>query len=60
MSNQDFLSTAKAVFADEANEIHNVSSRLDEDFNQAVDLVLKSQGRVVVSGMGKSGLTYMT
>jgi arabinose-5-phosphate isomerase len=35
--------------------VEALASRLDASFQQAVDLILQCQGRVVVSGMGKSG-----
>jgi arabinose-5-phosphate isomerase len=50
------LSLARKVLAIEAAAIEAVASRLDENFGRAVDLVTGCAGRVVVSGMGKSGL----
>jgi arabinose-5-phosphate isomerase len=43
------------VLAIEAAAVAGLSARLDGRFAQAVELVLACQGRVVVSGMGKSG-----
>lgn len=40
----------------EAEAISRLPDRLGEDFARAVDLILGCKGRVVVSGMGKSGL----
>ncbi len=40
----------------EADAIAALIDRIDERFERAVDLVLNCSGRVVVSGMGKSGL----
>ena len=39
----------------EAHEIEALAERLDANFEAAVKLILHCQGRVVVSGMGKSG-----
>jgi arabinose-5-phosphate isomerase len=39
----------------EANEIASLAQRLDHQFEQAVALILECRGRVVVTGMGKSG-----
>jgi len=39
----------------EADAVRNLSLRLDERFTDAVQLMLSCRGRVVVSGMGKSG-----
>src|SRR5690606_26069000 len=40
----------------EAAAVNDLVSRLDERFDRAVSLVLACQGKVVVTGMGKSGL----
>jgi arabinose-5-phosphate isomerase len=50
------LETARRVLRIEAQAILDVLSRLDASFEKAVELFLGCQGRVVVSGMGKSGL----
>lgn len=44
------------VFAIEAKSINDLSLLLDEKFDKAVDAILNSRGRLVVSGVGKSGL----
>jgi arabinose-5-phosphate isomerase len=50
------LDTARRVLKIEAQAIQDVLNRLDTSFEKAVDLFFQCQGRVVVSGMGKSGL----
>jgi arabinose-5-phosphate isomerase len=50
------LETARRVLRIEAKAIEEVLARLDESFVRAVDLLLACKGRVVVTGMGKSGL----
>lgn len=50
------LETAKRVLRIEARAIDEVMARLDGAFERAVDLLLNCKGRVVVTGMGKSGL----
>lgn len=50
------LQTAKNVFEIEAQAIANLTSLLDEQFSFSVEAILKSTGRVVICGMGKSGL----
>ena len=50
------LETAKRVLRIEARAIEEVMARLDGAFERAVDLLLDCKGRVVVTGMGKSGL----
>jgi len=51
----NILALARKVLAIEAREIEALAERLDASFEQAVQLILDCQGRVVVSGMGKSG-----
>jgi arabinose-5-phosphate isomerase len=50
------LSTARRVLQIEAQAIQDVLARLDAGFERAVDLLFACKGRVVVTGMGKSGL----
>ena len=49
------LELARNVLAIEAHEISALAVRLDANFEAAVQLILHCHGRVVVSGMGKSG-----
>ncbi|MCF1708283.1 KpsF/GutQ family sugar-phosphate isomerase [Tabrizicola sp. J26] len=50
-----FLDTARRVIDREAEALALLSASLDGAFDQAVRLILDSTGRVIVSGMGKSG-----
>ncbi len=50
------LETAKRVLRIEAEAIEGMLSRLDARFDRAVELLFHCKGRVVVTGMGKSGL----
>ncbi len=52
---RNLLDLAREVLDIEARAIEALKERLDESFSAAVHLVLASPGRVVVSGMGKSG-----
>lgn len=47
---------AQEVFEIEAKEIANLSNRLTEDFEKAIKAILESSGKLIVSGMGKSGI----
>ncbi len=47
---------AKRVLKIEADAVAALVNRIDEQFEKAVEMVLKCRGRVVVTGMGKSGL----
>ncbi|OGL43343.1 MAG: D-arabinose 5-phosphate isomerase [Candidatus Schekmanbacteria bacterium GWA2_38_11] len=49
------LKTAKEVLKIEANAISKLIKRLDESFIKAVDILFYCRGRVVVTGIGKSG-----
>ncbi len=49
------LDLAKQVLAIEAEAIQSLSARLGQSFLDAVALLLNCRGRVVVSGIGKSG-----
>ena len=46
---------AREVLEIEAKAISDLIGRLDQRFAQAVELILNCRGRVVVSGIGKSG-----
>jgi len=50
------LDTARRVLKIEAQAIQDVFARLDASFEKAVDILFACKGRVVVTGMGKSGL----
>ncbi len=52
---QATLQLARDILLLEANEINALATRLDSKFTDAVTLILQCKGRVVVSGMGKSG-----
>jgi arabinose-5-phosphate isomerase len=49
------IAIAKDVLQIEAKAISDLVERLDESFSDAVHVILERQGRVVVSGIGKSG-----
>jgi arabinose-5-phosphate isomerase len=50
------LAEAKRVIRVEAEALLNLASSIDGAFERAVEMILGSSGRVVVTGMGKSGL----
>lgn len=49
------LDLARRVLAIEADAVRALADRLGDDFTAAVGLILASRGRVIVSGVGKSG-----
>lgn len=52
----DLIQSAKEVFDIEANSVLELKNRLNDDFIKAIDIIYASKGKVVVTGMGKSGL----
>lgn len=52
----NYLESAKETLSLYTYEIERLNQRLSEEFNQAVELILECTGRVVVAGIGKSGL----
>ena len=53
MSYQEY---AREVICLEADEVRGMAERLNDQFDLAVEAILGCRGRVIVSGMGKSGL----
>lgn len=51
----DILATARQVFDDEIVGLKKVCDSLSNDFIHAVELIMQCRGKVIVSGMGKSG-----
>jgi len=55
MKSDTYLSIGRRVLDREADALRALSAALDDSFAQAVELILSATGRVIVSGMGKSG-----
>ena len=49
------IELARSVLTVEAEEILNAKSNINSDFDLAVQKILKCDGRLILSGMGKSG-----
>jgi arabinose-5-phosphate isomerase len=57
MSNYaEIIEAARKVIQIEADAVEALAASLDDRFAQAVEMILACSGRVVVTGMGKSGL----
>lgn len=52
----DYIASARRVFEIESQSVADLSERLDENYSRAVQTILQSRGRVIVCGMGKSGI----
>jgi arabinose-5-phosphate isomerase len=55
MQNEEWLEAARAAIEIEASALAAAACRLDGELIRAVDLILKQTGKVVVTGIGKSG-----
>ena len=47
---------AQEVFQIESDAILNLSNSLTDDFDKVIDTILNSKGKLIISGMGKSGI----
>jgi len=55
MTATDFISSARRTIQMEATAVEQLQHRLDHSFVLACETILACEGRVVVTGMGKSG-----
>ncbi|CUT04810.1 KpsF/GutQ family sugar-phosphate isomerase [Candidatus Chrysopegis kryptomonas] len=53
---KDVIEIGKRVIRIEASAVAELEKRIDENFVKVVDLILKSSGRVIITGVGKSGI----
>jgi len=51
----NYIESAKRSIAMERDAINSLIDRLTDDFSKACELILNCKGRVVITGMGKSG-----
>jgi len=56
MEKDQSIERAKEVLKIEAESISRLIDKVDEKFAEAVSIIYKSKGRVIVTGIGKSGL----
>lgn len=55
MTQSDFILSAKRTISLEAEAVSDLIPHLDQNFDRACELILKCPGRVIITGMGKSG-----
>lgn len=55
MEHEQILEYARAVFSDEIQALTSTMNILDDSFANVVKLISRNQGKVVISGIGKSG-----
>lgn len=53
---ENLIEIAQKVLTIEAESLQTLKERINEDFLKAVEIIHNSKGRVVVTGIGKSGL----
>lgn len=53
---QNIRNTATRVLQNESEAIHSLIAQIDQDFEACVDRILHSEGRVVITGVGKSAI----
>lgn len=56
MTGKEIISKGKNVIRIEAEAVSNLEKSIDENFVKAVETIYNSKGRVVLTGVGKSGL----
>ncbi|MBI5730212.1 MAG: KpsF/GutQ family sugar-phosphate isomerase [Ignavibacteriales bacterium] len=56
MTSEQIIAKGKEVIRIEGDAILNLIGNIDKNFAQAVELIFNSHGRVVFTGMGKSGI----
>lgn len=52
----NYLQIARETLSVESQALTQLSQRLGDEFSQVVDLILACEGRLVIGGIGKSGL----
>lgn len=56
MEKTELINEAKKILRIEASAVEALISRIDESFVEAIDIMYACSGKVVVTGMGKSGI----
>ncbi len=54
-SQSSCIQTAIKCIEDEANALRELIPQIDQNFDQAVELILQCKGKLIVTGVGKSG-----
>lgn len=56
MKTEDIINIARQTITEEAAAVARLTDYIDDDFTQAVNHILHSKGRVVITGIGKSAI----
>ena len=52
----DLIKIAQETFHTEADALYKAAERLDQNFLDAISLILRTEGKLIITGVGKSGL----
>ena len=52
----NLIKTAQETFRIEADTLNKAAQRLDQNFLDAIELILSTKGKLIITGVGKSGL----
>ena len=52
----NLINIAQETFQIEADALQKAAKRLDQNFLDAIDLILQTKGKLIITGVGKSGL----
>jgi arabinose-5-phosphate isomerase len=52
----DLIKIAQETFQIEADALHKAATRLDQNFLDTIELIMNTQGKLIITGVGKSGL----
>ncbi len=52
----DLIKIAQETFHTEADALYKAAERLDQNFLDAISLILRTKGKLIITGVGKSGL----
>ncbi|SHK20196.1 arabinose-5-phosphate isomerase [Shimia gijangensis] len=55
VDNKSYLDIARRVISIEAKALNDLGDSLGDEFDRAVEIMLAATGRIIISGMGKSG-----
>ena len=56
VAEKNVIEIGKRVIRIESSAVAELEKRIDENFAKVVDLILNSSGRVIITGVGKSGI----
>jgi arabinose-5-phosphate isomerase len=52
----DLIKIAQETFHIEADALYKMAERLDQNFLDAIELIIQTKGKLIITGVGKSGL----